>query len=223
VTAFAPIASPKYLSLMAGLVRPWIKSPTRASIEIVNRVLKSQPGPLSTKEIYKLALEEKPSHLPRNIWSATSAPTGVGRQAPPQPPNPEHPIRSVRYLKTVVLKSLLSDQKVQKIHTTRTLSDTDLKQRLISMTKTARKTKTASLSAPVDAWLWRVRKNSSTRNGPEKIEEKEVFGADVGVGEDWSHLNKRRRRARLGKVTRAMIQLRKSLDTSSHVKGRLIT
>jgi hypothetical protein len=35
-----------------------------------------------------------------------------------------------------------------------------------------------------------------------KDEDEEVFGAEVGVGEDWSHLNKRRRRAREEKVAR---------------------
>jgi hypothetical protein len=35
------------------------------------------------------------------------------------------------------------------------------------------------------------------------------FGAEVGVGEDWGHLNKRRRRAREEKVQRDVKWMRK--------------
>lgn len=35
-----------------------------------------------------------------------------------------------------------------------------------------------------------------------------MFGAEVGVGEDWSHLNKRRQRAREGKVARDVTWLK---------------
>jgi hypothetical protein len=42
-----------------------------------------------------------------------------------------------------------------------------------------------------------------------KDDEEEVFGTEVGVGEDWGHLNKRRRRAREGKVARDVKWLEK--------------
>jgi hypothetical protein len=42
-----------------------------------------------------------------------------------------------------------------------------------------------------------------------KEKDEEVFGAEVGVGEDWSHLNKRRRRAREEKVSRDVKWIRK--------------
>lgn len=43
---------------------------------------------------------------------------------------------------------------------------------------------------------------------PKPKKEYKVFGTEVGVGEDWSHLNKRRRRAREGKVERDVAWLK---------------
>ena len=57
-----------------------------------------------------------------------------------------------------------------------------------------------------DVWLWRTRTRPSPPPEPKK--EKPVFGVEVGVGEDWSHLNKRRQRARGEKVARDVTWLR---------------
>ena len=66
-----------------------------------------------------------------------------------------------------------------------------------------KKTSVAALSLPVSTWMWQlVDKTESSLEGTKKDKDEEVFGAEVGVGEDWSHLNKRRRRAREGKVAR---------------------
>lgn len=43
---------------------------------------------------------------------------------------------------------------------------------------------------------------------PKPKKEPKVFGTEVGVGEDWSHLNKRRQRAREGKVTRDVVWMK---------------
>lgn len=61
---------------------------------------------------------------------------------------------------------------------------------------------TAAAPAPVTVWVWQpVDKSTLPKpKGPSPI--KKIFGEDVGVGEDWSHLNKRRRRARAEKVWR---------------------
>jgi len=52
--------------------------------------------------------------------------------------------------------------------------------------------------------MWQLVDKSkwSSFEGTKKNEDEEVFGGEVGVGEDWSHLNKRRRRARDEKVAR---------------------
>jgi len=75
------------------------------------------------------------------------------------------------------------------------------------MTKAARKTAKAAVltGAPIDSWLWKrvVRDpnsesidNRATAGGEDVV----VVGKEVGVGEVWSHLNKRRGKARLKKV-----------------------
>ncbi|KAI0305212.1 hypothetical protein B0F90DRAFT_1702523, partial [Multifurca ochricompacta] len=59
-----------------------------------------------------------------------------------------------------------------------------------------KKTSVAALSQPVSTWMWQLVDKS--KNPPKEAKDKvqQVFGAEVGVGEDWDHLNKRRRRAR---------------------------
>jgi hypothetical protein len=57
----------------------------------------------------------------------------------------------------------------------------------------------------VDTWLWQRRTQPRPPTKWEIIKSQDKgtpFGADVGVGEDWGHLNKRRQRARVGKVRR---------------------
>lgn len=66
------------------------------------------------------------------------------------------------------------------------------------MSKSARKAKEFSLPTTTSVWLWKLR--APPPPPPEPKKEKVVFGAEVGVGEDWSHLNKRRQRAREEKV-----------------------
>ena len=55
--------------------------------------------------------------------------------------------------------------------------------------------------------VWRF----ECRNRPTvpKPKEEVVFGADVGIGADWSHLNKRRQRSRILSVVRDVRWLRK--------------
>lgn len=66
----------------------------------------------------------------------------------------------------------------------------------------AKKKPVATLSQPVSTWKWQLanKSNVSSSNGTKKDEDKQVFGAEVGVGKDWSHLNKRRQRVRKEKV-----------------------
>lgn len=97
-------------------------------------------------------------------------------------------------------------QEVEKVRTARTLSDEEIQHRLATMSKSARKAKGDSLPTTTDVWLWRARARPPPPPEPKKP--KPTFGAEVGVGEDWSHLNKRRQRAREGKVARDVTWLR---------------
>lgn len=49
------------------------------------------------------------------------------------------------------------------------------------------------------AWVWRPMPKLPEPK-PEPV--KQLYGTEVGAGADWSHLNKRRRRAREEKVAR---------------------
>ena len=91
-------------------------------------------------------------------------------------------------------------QEIEKYHTVRTLSNEEIQHRLSTMSKSARKAKGDSLPTTMSVWLWKMKTRPPPPPEPKK--EKVVFGAEVGVGEDWSHLNKRRQRAREEKVGR---------------------
>jgi hypothetical protein len=115
-----------------------------------------------------------------------------------------------RYLKRVVLPDLVNSKKVEKFCTKRTLSQAEIDHRLQTVTKAARKEQAVSLAAPRNTWLWRTTTPppppkpmpTSTLSKSELLGLPRLTAADVGVGEDWSHLNKRRQRARKEKVQR---------------------
>jgi hypothetical protein len=115
-----------------------------------------------------------------------------------------------RYLKRVVLPELVKSKNVEKFCTKRTLSQAEIEHRLQTVTKAARKEQAVLLAAPRNTWLWRTStpppppkpSPSSTLSKSELLGLPRLTAADVGVGEDWSHLNKRRQRARKGKVER---------------------
>jgi hypothetical protein len=100
------------------------------------------------------------------------------------------------------LEDLVRTQDIKKVHIKRVLSPAEIEQRMATMSKAhAKKTSVAAMSQPVSTWMWEV-VDKSTLEGTKKDEDENVFGAEVGVGEDWGHLNKRRRRARKERVER---------------------
>lgn len=116
------------------------------------------------------------------------------------------PIR-YRYLKTVVLPHMRDQaQEIEKLHMVRTLSNEEIQHRLATMSKSARKAKGDSLPTTTSVWSWKLR--APPPPPPEPKKEKPVFGVEVGVGEDWSYLNKRRQRAREEKVARDVAWLK---------------
>jgi hypothetical protein len=73
-----------------------------------------------------------------------------------------------------------------------------------------KKTSAEALSQPVSTWMWQPIDKSAAPVRPAKDESVKVaFGAEVGVGKDWSHLNRRRRRVREEKVARDVQWMRK--------------
>ncbi len=118
------------------------------------------------------------------------------------------------YLKRKVLENLVRTRDIKKVHIKRVLSPAEIEQRRATMSKAQlKKTSVATLSQPLSTWMWQLvdnksSKGSSLKGGAEDKSEG-AFGAEVGVGEDWGHLNRRRRRAREEKVERDVRWMRK--------------
>ncbi|KAI0937631.1 hypothetical protein AcW1_001535 [Taiwanofungus camphoratus] len=180
----------------------WNRASTKDARRIVLSIIGSSKSPISTQEIYKRAVQEESARTGNSQPNSSVATTS---ESTPQPPYPSHEIRSMNYLKTVVLPSLVHTHDVEKVHSIHELTSEELEQRLQTMTKSSRKAQ-ASLSASIDTWRWQLRAHKPT---PPKPREKPVFGTEVGVGADWTHLNKRRQNARLLKVTRDVRWLRR--------------
>ncbi len=67
-------------------------------------------------------------------------------------------------------------------------------------------------------FVWKV-VPPEERQIPQKPQEKKVFGTEVGVGTDISHLNKRRQRTRVSKVAEAVLQLRGQMPFSNELNA----
>ena len=124
----------------------------------------------------------------------------------------QHAHHARRYLKRTILEDLVRTRDIKKVHIKQVLSPEEIEQRKATMSKRhAKKMSAAVLSEPVSTWMWQWVDKSrwSSSEDTKKDDEAEVFGTEVGVGEDWGHLNKRRRRAREGKVARDVKWLEK--------------
>jgi len=122
-------------------------------------------------------------------------------------------LRNARYLKRTVLEDLVRTRDVNKVHIKRVLSPVEVEQRRATMSKAQLKktsSSVAALSQPVSTWMWQlVDKKRTEKDVGGNEEGAAAFGAEVGVGEDWGHLNRRRRRAREEKVERDVKWMRK--------------
>ncbi|KAG1859111.1 hypothetical protein C8R48DRAFT_714579 [Suillus tomentosus] len=188
----------------------------RKKLALVCSIVVSSTTPLSTKDIYNLALKQKAIQLvsdasaPQHNMPKKEHPTvvrGMTRQPSTRPPHLEHPVQSLQYSKRVVLPELVSSKKVEKFCAKRTLLQAEIDHRLLTVTKAARKEQAVLIAAPRNTWLWRIATPppppkplpASTLSKSELLGLPRLTAADVGVGED-CHLNKRRQRARKEKV-----------------------
>ncbi|KAH9896653.1 hypothetical protein C8Q73DRAFT_642221 [Cubamyces lactineus] len=145
-----------------------------ASVEarqLVLSLLKEEKQPLTVQEIYNLSQK-------RNLQTPDGSPI----------------FPSMRYLKKVVLPELADAGKLQKVHERLKLTEEQLKALRERMGKSTYGL--TGVPSSVELWRWQI-KEPETKE-PEPV--KQVFGKEVGVGADWSHLNKRRQRAREEKV-----------------------
>jgi hypothetical protein len=97
------------------------------------------------------------------------------------------------------------------VHIKRVLTPAEVEHRMSTMSKAQlKKTSVEALSQPVSTWMWQPVDKSTLPVRPSKDEAAKVaFGTEVGVGGDWSHLNRRRRRVREEKVARDVNWMRK--------------
>ncbi|KAI6003065.1 hypothetical protein EDD15DRAFT_1459339 [Pisolithus albus] len=175
-------------------------------------IIKANP-PLSTQEIFRLANSgNKTTQPPSEKVAAenTKRILNFTGYRGVKPPFTGSKIRSVRYLKKVVLPSLANDQEIEKFH-----SKVESKQ-----------------SRSADVWLWRVKdRTPSAQPQPVAMGNTtqtpssgitDLTPAAVGVGEDWSHLNKRRQRAREKKVDRDLKRMITLQDAKREASRELL-
>lgn len=113
---------------------------------------------------------------------------------------------SVSFLKKSVLPILEGNKELEVVRTTRIPFNPASVQRASVKRKNKQqetsKAAFAAAPAPVTVWVWKTVDKSKIPPPPVTKPLSKVFGTEVGVGEDWSHLSKRRQRARIGKVRR---------------------
>lgn len=109
------------------------------------------------------------------------------------------------------MEDLVRSRDVKKVHIKRVLTPAEVEQRMSTMSKAQlRKTSVEALSQPVSTWAWQpIDKSARLARTSENVDAEVTFGAEVGVGGDWSHLNRRRRRVREEKVARDVKWMRK--------------
>ncbi|KAF9226415.1 hypothetical protein BS17DRAFT_697730 [Gyrodon lividus] len=201
---------------VASLYR-WPRHCTPKAREIVLNIINSAKEPLSTKDIYNLAVKrtgiEQATENPRDILKRIEK---VRVADGTSPPHPTEEIRSIRYLKTIVLRELAAKHHVEKVMMQKTLDAKEIERRLENVPRMEQKAVYKKLSRPFNMWLWRPNQEapapparSTKAAGQALAGVVELSPAAVGVGEDWSHLNKRRQRARKMKVER---DLKRMLD-----------
>lgn len=218
---------PLHLTPMAAQrLLAWPKHASSEARNLVLGVLKSHNGPLSTRELFEKAVKVSPP--PRAKGQPLTPAARDLKNASPAPPYPDHPVRSQRYvyhappdscshtphasfLKRTILEDLVRTRNVKKVHIKRVLSPTEVEHRMSTMSKAQlKKTSVEALSQPVSTWMWQsVNKSANPVRVSKDEDAKVAFGAEVGVGEDWSHLNRRRRRVREEKVAQDVKWMRK--------------
>ncbi|KAG6333956.1 hypothetical protein ID866_5139 [Astraeus odoratus] len=167
----------------------WPRYCTGQARKIVLDLIRSNP-PLTTRQIYDLVKNIPPAQSSSQASTVVEHKGTVSGLRGIPPPEPNSPIRSLRYLKRVVLADLAKSREVEKFHT-------------IIQTKQSPNT---------DAWLWRVKQPKQPADLPNAAADStpgalaagiaDLTPAAVGIGEDWSHLNKRRQRSRQKKLER---------------------
>ncbi|KAG6855873.1 hypothetical protein H0H87_009827 [Tephrocybe sp. NHM501043] len=189
----------------------------RGGVSVVRDILaKNTPAAgFTTDEIYKLAIQQPPPPDYYNPHTEAGSrfppiPTpkmkGKAKIPSPVPPNPEHPVRSKAFLKRSILPFLEGTQELQKARIERIVD----KAEIFRIDKKGRKMPkylgTQGEGTSMEkVWVWMPTATSSSKTQPppqSMTEPPKPFGSEVGVGEDLSHLSKRRQRMRKRDILR---------------------
>jgi len=185
----------------------------REGISIVRKIFATEDCSkgFTTAELYQLVIREAPPKGYKGDPRLSSQP--VGTKGTPLPPQVDHPVRSKTFLKRTILPALQGNKELTKVvmnrEATTPIPVRGKKGKILP--RSAQGTAHASPSTPVliKAWVWKPVDPADVKP---KVQPTltETFGTSVGVGEDWSHLSKRRQGSREEKVQRnvaAMKQL----------------
>ncbi|KAF5336383.1 hypothetical protein D9611_006551 [Ephemerocybe angulata] len=147
-------------------------------IAIVRKVLKENPAPHGLRTHEIYALALK-EQAPEGFKSTLQI---TPRQA--ALPHPEHPIRSKTFLKEI-LQHMQGYKDV----------------------KVVREVQGEEAGAQA-AYVWKLVDKSALPNPQKKIIREPSVGIPLGLHEDVGHLNKRRQRARTGKIVRGILKIK---------------
>ncbi|KAG8983800.1 hypothetical protein FRB90_005757, partial [Tulasnella sp. 427] len=205
---------------------------TAAARNIVKNIIGTSADPLTTKEIYQLALKKFPKATvskPALTYGnpPLKAKLGGERQEPPSAPRPDHPIASMTQLKQRILPDLVARNELVKVHVKRPAGAALAQQQSASSSKTTTAVDPSTVKQ-VDTWVWKFpqpsqppRKDDAagqaalTPKIPQRPDEPEPqfkrpnstpkrkkTHAEMYPATPYVHLNSRRRKGRAEKVAR---------------------
>ncbi|KAH9831130.1 uncharacterized protein C8Q71DRAFT_799052 [Rhodofomes roseus] len=188
--------------MVLAALHPWSQNATREARRLILSVLQSQKEPVGIHDLLKLVVEQeaqKSRASPSNADQQT-LPTSSNT---PEPPYPTHVIRSMKYLRSIVLPDLMRTKDVRRVYIQKELTPEEIEQRK----RTVKGHRKQDTLASTTHGVWRF----EFRNRPvlPKPKEEVILGEEVGVGADWSHLNRRRGRSRVLSVVRDVRWLKK--------------
>jgi len=194
-----------------------------AGIAIVRKILNTHSFPegFTTKQIYELA-QDYPAPPKFEPFVPSMRYHGMVPV-----PRPDHPVRSIRlvlhlyrnlsirgrnlysFLKNMILPSLEGCQEIVTVRQSRSGAhpDPDL--------SNLRPIKRTQRFASGQEFVWKVVPPEERRHSERPKEKK----TEVGPSTDISHLNKRRQRARVGKVAKAVLQLKGQMPFSEDLEA----
>ncbi|KAF8157035.1 hypothetical protein B0H34DRAFT_711749 [Crassisporium funariophilum] len=153
-------------------------------------------------EPYKVISPPQPKFVARKLqkWEIEKLPPSIA------PTHPEHPVRSVKFLKTEILPILEGLKLLKIVRQPRVVNIEGEVEEPLPTGKVTQQKKKKALSDM--EFLWKAIDPATLPKPPAPTPPKVVVGTEVGVGVDFSHLNKRRRRARVEKVSNAVTRMK---------------